>query len=154
MCIGAVCGLLIGTVIGAVILRAACWLFNSMAGGDERRGGVPEPEFGRAMLITFVTFLVQTGVQMVIGFVTGAGAAAAEQAKPGAGGPAQLMASLIALPVGFLVMAGMLTAMLPTSFPKALLVALLEYVIIIIIAAIIIGGLILAFGGARFLGGQ
>jgi hypothetical protein len=51
---GLLCGLVIGvaiaTVIGAVIFRAACWLFNKFAGGAGAPGAIPEPDFGRAML--------------------------------------------------------------------------------------------------------
>jgi hypothetical protein len=148
--IGMLCAVLITTNIGAVILRSACWLFNKMAGGGESKGGVPEPGFGRALLITFVTLLVQVAVGFVIGLVLGTGAAAAQNA--GAGPAVQLLPSLISLPVGFLVMSGMLTAMLPTSFPRALLVALLEYLIMIAILAVVFGLLMLVFGAAALSG--
>ena len=48
----------------------------------------------------------------------------------------QLMASLIQLPIGFLINAGVLTAMLPTTFPRACLVVLFEYLIAIAIYVI------------------
>jgi hypothetical protein len=145
---GMLCGLLIGTLIGAVILRAACWLYNKMAGGPKSPSAVPEPEFGRAMLIVFVTAIVQMGVGFVLGLVIGGGAAATGQAD----NPSmRLLPSLIGLPLGFLVMAGMLTAMLPTTFPRALLVALLEYFVIIVIAVIIVVFFALIFGGAAVL---
>jgi hypothetical protein len=74
------CGLFIGTLIDAVILRAACALFNKMAGGGPSKGGVPEPEMGRAMLITFVTFLVHLVVGAAGGIALGVGAQVAPQA--------------------------------------------------------------------------
>ena len=44
-------------------------------------------------------------------------------------------------------MAGMLTAMLPTSFPRALLVALIEHVLMFIVGIIIV---VVVAGGAFF----
>jgi hypothetical protein len=122
-------GLTIGTLIGAVILRAACWLYNSMVGGPKSPSAVPEPTMGRAMGIVFVTLLVNFAVSFGVGLVVGGGAAAA-------GGDTQMagiIAQLVSIPISFLVMAGMLTALLPTTFPRALLVALLEFAISIVI---------------------
>lgn len=72
--IGLTCGVLIGTVIGAIILRAACSAFNKMCQPENQ---VPEPEFGKAMLVAFVATLVNVGVGFVIGLVFGTGLAAA-----------------------------------------------------------------------------
>jgi hypothetical protein len=188
-------GILIGTVIGAVILRAAIALYNKMAGasspprgrrpearpaareGDEgimagkappqagdtdedleeeelaawddryRRmsAGVPEPTFSRAMGITFVTALVQAIAGFSVGFATQGAAAAGGQ---GQGLGPQILAMLISLPMGFLIMAAMLTAMLPTTFGRACIVTLLTYVIAVAIYVVVIVLFALVFGAA------
>lgn len=127
--------LLLGTVVGAVILRAAVSLCNKFLGADDSDGGVPEPSFGKAIGITFVTTLVNFVAGFMIGLVIG-GAAAVGGADPQAGG---IVAQLVSLPVGFLVMAGMLTLMLPTTFGRALLVALCHFLIVIVIVVVIVG---------------
>jgi hypothetical protein len=116
----------IGTVTGAIILRAGCWLYNKLAGGAGSGNSVAEPDFGKAMLICFVTSLVQCGVGVVAGI---AGAGFAAQMGPTA-------VNLITLPLSFLTMAAMLSAMLPTTFVRGLLVALLQLVVCLIIAAV------------------
>jgi len=122
-------GLAIGTAIGAIILRAAVSMYNGMAGGE----GVPEPPMGRAMGIMFVTALVNGAAGFVLGMVVG-GAAAAGGAQ---GQGAAVTAQLASLPVGFLVMAGMLSAMLPTTFGRAILVTLCHFIIGLLIAAVL-----------------
>ena len=52
-----VIGVPVGTLIGAVCLRAAVALYNKMAGGPSSPSSVPEPTFGKAMWITFATWL-------------------------------------------------------------------------------------------------
>jgi hypothetical protein len=194
MIIGA---LVIGVLIGAVILRCACWLYNKIVGApggpaayrdgvdddrprrrldaeryddedeeDDESGeeeddrprprrrpaaydpdgpGVPEPTMGKAMGIMVVDMIVGAGINFVIGFATGAG-------MRGFGGPAGggaaanlgvvLFAQLLQLIVGFFLLAGLVTAMLPTRFGRACAVAGLFYVIGIAIAAVIIGVLV------------
>jgi hypothetical protein len=52
-----VIGVPVGTPIGAVFLRAAVALYNKLAGGPSSPSSVPEPTFGKAMWITFATWL-------------------------------------------------------------------------------------------------
>ena len=129
----------IGTVVGAIILRAACSLYNKIVGGSRAPGAVPNPGFGKAMGIVFVATLVNFGLSFVIGFVGALGAVH----------PA--VTQLISLPVGYLVLAGMTTAMLPTDFPKALLIALLYVVIaicIVVAIALVVAMVVAAFAAA------
>jgi hypothetical protein len=132
---GLVIGVAIGTLIGAVILRAACWLYNKIAGGPNSASAVPEPDFGKAILICFVTALVNSGIQLVLGLVASQMGAAT---------------NLISLPISFIVMAAMLTSMLPTTFGRGLLVALLEFVVIIVVC-LILGVLFALVFGVGFL---
>ena len=139
---GALCvlaiGVLVGTVIGAVFLRAAIALFNKIVGASGPPDGVPEPLFGRAMGITFVTSIVNAVAGFLIGLVVGAGAQATEAGKQSA----TITANLISTPLSLLIMAGMLTAMLPTSFGKAILVTLLYLVIVVVVVGIIVLGFV------------
>ena len=55
--------------LGAVILRTACSFYNKLASGADILGVVPEPEFGKAMLIRFASALVQFGLGLVLRIV-------------------------------------------------------------------------------------
>jgi hypothetical protein len=107
--------LVLGTVIGAVFLRPACAFYNKLAGGGGSPGSVPEPRLGKAMGITFVAALVPA----VPGF------------------------ELLSLPVSLLVLAGMSSALLPTTFARGLLVALcylaVGLVVLVALAILFVG---------------
>ncbi len=124
--------LLIGSLIGAIILRAACWLFNKFAGDPPPPGGVPGPDFGQAFLMAFVAMLVQLGVSFVIELMGVGGAAAGGNPQT-----VQLVSSLISLPISFLVLSGIVASMLPTSFVKGMCVAGLYWIIVWIIGIVI-----------------
>lgn len=81
MLCGLVVGVALGTLIGAVILRAAIALYNKMAGGPKSPSSVPEPAFGKAMWITFATTLVQLVAGFLVGLVTGAGGGGSRRAS-------------------------------------------------------------------------
>jgi len=119
-------GFFIALVVGAIILRAGCWLFNKMAGGEGSPGSVPGPGFGKAMLVVLVTGIVQVVASFVLVRI---GAIRVDM------GPA--MINLISLPLSFLVSAGMISALLPTSFSKGLGVAVCQYIIMIVVIAIV-----------------
>ncbi len=133
--------LVIGTLIGAVVLRTACWLYNLFVGGAKSRDAVPMPDFGKAMGIAFVAALVNMGTSFVVGLVVGGGMAAMGKDL----GAAQSVAQLVAVPVSFLVLAGMISGMLPTSFGRAALVALLYLAIAIIITVVILVMMVIVF---------
>jgi hypothetical protein len=185
VCCGAVFGLLIALIIGAVIVRCSCWIYNKMVGAtaprkgryqedeeeyDDRRTareldnerdedeeqdaddrprirrrptiydgdgpGVPEPSTGRAMGIAALILVLTIVIGQVISFTTGVGARGFA-----AGGAATKVGLLVIagcgqLVVDYLIVAGLLTAMLPTKFGRACVVALICCVIYIIIAVI------------------
>lgn len=147
----------LGLLIGAVILRGGVSFANkclpqprSRDWDDEeddydwerpaRRGrsrsatAIPEPALGKAMGIVFVQFIIGFIISIPINLVMGAGAGAQPVGGRGAVDTAQLLASLIQLPIGFLISAGLRTSMLPTTFPRACLVVLFEYLIVFAIA--------------------
>ncbi len=113
--------------VSAIVLRAAVTGFNKMSSPDN---AVPEPSFMKAMGIAAASTIVSYMVNFAIGFL-GAGAMIAGGANPM---QAQIIIILISLPAGFLVVAGMLTAMLPASFGKSMIITLLYYLIAIAIA--------------------
>lgn len=107
-----------GTVIGALFLRAGCILYNNLAGGERSPSGVPEPRFGKAMAIAFVTALVHAVM-----------------------GPQPLSAL-----AGFLVMAAMISALLPTTFARGIMVSscyLLVGIVVVVALAVAFAGFIL-----------
>jgi hypothetical protein len=109
----------LGTVLGAVLLRVACAFYNMLAGGKGSPRSVPELPLGKALAITFVTALVQA----VAGL------------------------ELLSLPVSLLVLAGMSSALLPTTFARGLLVALCYLLVglfVVVVLAGIVGGFFLA----------
>jgi hypothetical protein len=132
-----VIGVAVGTLVGAVFLRAAVALYNKMAGGASSPWSVPEPALGKAMWITFATAVAQ----MVAGFLIGGYGAAAAGAQG-------LVAQLTSFPVGLLIMAGMLSARLPTTFGRAILVTLCYMLVVLTVVGAIGGIAVLVFGVA------
>jgi hypothetical protein len=131
---GLIAGVLIGGTIGAILIRAAVWLTNKVAGAT-----IPDPSFGRAFAMAITTVIVNWVIGFVMGIVMG-----------GAGGDPQMIrivSALISIPVSFLVLAGVASAMLPTSFPRACLVALFYILIAIAIGVVIVGLMFMVFGG-------
>jgi hypothetical protein len=138
----------LGTLIGAVFLRAACALYNKFAGGKRSPSSVPEPPLGKAMAITFLTALVNTVVGVMIGLLIRGSDTAAGAGESGAA----ITEQLLSLPVSLLVMAGMNAAKLPTTFTRGLLVALCYFLVVlfvIVVLAVIFGGLFLVFSLVR-----
>jgi hypothetical protein len=120
-------GVFVLLAIAAVILRAACWVFNKMAGGEGSPGSVPPPGSGKAMLMVLVIGVVQylSGIVLaIIGVITPA--------------MSLLTVQLISTPISFLVAAGMISAILPTSFSRGLGVAACQFVIVILIIIFIV----------------
>jgi hypothetical protein len=176
----------IGLLIGAAILRAACSLYNKIAGAtstgrsiksypspDESPGrfpghegiqdqpsegfgdfreddrdygsrlivGVPEPEIPKAMGIVLVAGLANAVAKFCIG-VAVVGGAAGGMGREGRAG-AELLTDLISIPINFLIGSAILAAMLPTSFGKACLVTLIQFLIVLAIV-VVVGGIVLA----------
>ncbi len=141
-----VIGLAAGTVIGAVFLRAAIALYNNLAGGASSPHSVPVPAFRSAMWITFSISVVQMIVGLLIeGLIPEAGGLIAKLFIPEARG---LVAKLFFLPVSLLIMAGMLSARLPTTFGRAFLVTLCEMLLVLLVVGVLVGIAVLAFGVA------
>ena len=130
--------LLLGTLGGAIVLRAAVSLYNKMAGGPKSPSAVPEPSTGRAIAIVFVATLVN----VVLGFVVGLLFAGAQM------GGLSVTAQLATMPISAFVMAGMLSTLLPTTFQRGILVTLCY----LLIALVIVGGIVMVLFLAAQLG--
>jgi hypothetical protein len=134
-------GLIIGSAIGSVILRTAIALFNAVTGVGNSRDAVPEPTYGEGMGIIFVTMIVNTVAGVVAGIAIGFGCAAAGVAEQ-----AQTYARIVSLPLGIVVMSGMFSSMLPTTFFRALLITICYMIVWILIVAVIVVAAIAIFG--------
>ncbi len=140
---------MIGFLVGALILQAACVLYNKLAGVEESwqvletddigqadsktmdwMGGVPKPSLGYAISVVCITAIVNA----VLGFLIGRGLRGARVAAGGGLWEVSPVAFLIALPANLLV----LSAMLPTRFGKGLLVSLL-YLLLWLVVVLAIG---------------
>jgi hypothetical protein len=147
--IGVIVGLLIGILIAAVIFRAAVSMYNSLAGGPSSPSAAPEPSFGLAMGIVFVNWLIN----MVISIILNVAAIGISGGAPAPGdppNPVTILLGLISIPISLMVMGGVVSMMLPTTFLRGLLISLCYLVIGIAIACVIgllIGGLMAVMGG-------
>jgi hypothetical protein len=173
VCIFGGIGLLVAMVLGAAFLRAAVSVANRVVREpkadpfadwddeeweewkewekDERSRrrrvkAIPEPGMGKGMLVS-----AAVGVLTVLaGYILGA---LVEAVEPGAfrgdGELAVLVVAALALVLGFAGTTLILTAMLPTTFGRAALVAFL-YHVIAVLAVLTIGG---AIAGVIYLTG-
>ena len=137
-----VAAIALGTLIGAVLLRAACALYNKLAGGPKSPSSVPEPPLGKAMGIALVTTIVNAVVGFVLGLLVAAGMAGAGERRT------VITTQLLSFPISLLVMAGMNSALLPTTFGRGFLVALcylLVVLFVVAVLAVIFGGIYLIY---------
>jgi hypothetical protein len=117
--------LAIGTFIGAIILRSAIGLYNFLAGKDR----VPTPGMYNAMVITFTTSLINMMVTVMIARAGAAGAGFEDK-------DLSLVNQVISLPVTFVLMAGMLSWLLPTTIGRAFLVTLCHAIIVFVLVTL------------------
>lgn len=99
-------------------------------------GAVPEPDFGKALLVALVTMVCNFVVSFMVGLATGfvlAGTEIRDQAA------ITFIAQLASLPFSFLTIAAVRTFMLPTTFGRGALVTLFEFLIVIAVVAVIVG---------------
>lgn len=175
--LGVLCGIAVFFVILlmiiSVIMRFAVSLANKCLGSSSRSrsydddwdddwdapryrrgrpgGAIPEPTFGKGMLIAFVAYLINAVVSFAIGIVFGVGiqGMGAGGMRGGAAPAMMLLAQFISAVVGFLIWSGILTAMLPTSFGRGALVTLFMLIIGTVIAIIIVVPLVFIIFATR-----
>lgn len=120
-------GLAIQAIVGAIFLRAGIALFNRLAGDRSSGNAVPEPTFGRAMLITLVTAVAQFAIDLLIGLVAMSG----DPQEP------QRAVQVVSAVASLLVMVGLLSAMLPTTWGRAFLVMLCTVVVGLLVGLVL-----------------
>jgi hypothetical protein len=134
----------VGTLIGAVFLYAAVALYNKLAGGASSPDSVPQPTLGKAMWIILAILLAQVIVGSLLGLCMDVGPTAPRARGLGVDG----IAELISFPVSFLIMVGVLSAKLPTTFGRAIVVTLCYMLIVLLVVGVLVGIAVLAFGVA------
>jgi|GEM_PF-3543251 len=115
--------------------------WNSYERLQRRIGGpaIPSPTFGWAMIIVFVTLIIQFGVGFAMGIAAGAGAGGKMPNQQ-----AMLTLQCFSMIVGFFVGVGLRGTMLPTSLGRAFLVSLFEGLIWFAITVAIVVALLAA----------
>jgi hypothetical protein len=108
-------------LVGGLVLRAACALFNRMAEGSGKAGRVPVPETGKAMIVVLGCNLLQFPIDFLIDWKLGRGFSRAGDVSIGA----LLWRAAIFWLVGVFVTSGVLSGGLPTGFGRSTLVSLL-----------------------------
>ena len=139
-----VIGVPVGTLIGAVCLRAAVALYNKLAGGASSPDSVPQPTLGKAMWIILAILLAQVIVGSLLGLCTDVGPTAPRVRGLGVDG----IAEYIAFPVSLLIMVGILAAKLPTTFGRAIVVTLCYMFIVLLVVGVLVGIAVVVFGVA------
>jgi hypothetical protein len=148
-------GLAIGTLIGAVCLRAAIALYNMVAALNNRMAGsassassVPQPAFRKAMWISFSICVAQLLVGLFVGGVTGTGTT-----PPGTREKEfNYVVQLLSFPISLLIMTAILAAKLPTTFGRAILVTLCDTLIVLLVLGVVVAIAVVVFGVALSLG--
>jgi len=135
--------LVVAVFVGAVLLRIAIALYNAMVGGASSPNRVPVPEFEKVALIVFFTAAVQLigGLIVMRVMATGAIVTGLDGKIVGA------VASLICLAFYILVVPMILSAKLPTTFTRAMLVTMC-YLLVVVLAIGILS--VIVYGVMKF----
>lgn len=142
-----ICVFIILLAVGGVILRFAVSIFNGFAGGKDSPDAAPMPSLGKAMGIVFIVGLINIFVEFILAMLMPVQVDADEASMAAAG--TSLVVSLLSLVIGYLIMSGILKALLPTSMGRAFGVALcwyIAFIIVFIIIAVIVGIIAVALG--------
>jgi hypothetical protein len=124
----------IGLPILALMLCAAAYLYNKIAGGPTSPMGIPRMTLGRSLAIVVLTAAVMGFLGLVIGLT----------AAPLGFEFALYLGQLIVIPVSFSIMASLVAAVLPTTFMRGVLVTLC-YQLVSAIVVVVIAGIVSMF---------
>ncbi len=114
-------GILIGSLIGAVILRAAAkWIIKE------------DITFGDAYITVFLSAVINLVIGFIIGFAVGSATQSPEAVN---------VATYVSIPIGFLIQSWIISSRLHTSFGTACLISLTMFGIMIGIG-LIVGGIV------------
>jgi hypothetical protein len=117
-----VAALMVGTLVGGLLFRAASAIYNKIVGGPNASSYVREPSLGGAMQIIFLTSLATLAVRFVMGLVAG-----------GSGMPSYVLAVTPFL--SYFLLAALATSTLKTTLPRALAIAGLFFVMAAMLSA-------------------
>lgn len=133
------CGLVVGTIAGAFVLRPVCGLYNRL----KPRAPVPEPGFPRALAIVFSAGLLRLSLDALVPLLAdGLNVREDEATRIANIGPLPLLS----IPVLGLVLRGLL----PTTFLRGIMVALLFGLVWIVVGLIVAGVWYAMDGDFRF----
>jgi hypothetical protein len=170
-------GIFVVLFLVAVILRAAVWMTNKCTGDSSRpapvdddeeedwdaydrprrpppQTAIPEPGVFKGMAITLVVFIANFIVLVVLAAVLeGVGGGPRDGfGRRGRDPGFEFLGGVCSLTLGFVVWAGLLSALLPASFGRGCLVTLFVYLIFFVIF-MVVGVILVAaapgFGGFR-----
>lgn len=167
VCVGVIVAVPLCLLLGAVLLRTGIALANLCLGGgaasapppdddysyedyrrprgrgDRTAPGVPAPGIGRCMVIVLVVWLANVGGGIFLGLMMLAAGGAAAAKDPNN----ELVMNLVSLPIGFVITSLVQSGMLPTSFGRACLVTVFEYVISFALAIALVAVMFAVLGG-------
>jgi hypothetical protein len=169
-------GIFVVFFLVAVILRAAVWMTNTCTGASSRpapidddeeedwdaydrprrppsQTAIPEPGVFKGMAITLVVLAVDFIVFVILGVVLEAvGGGRGGFGRRGRDPGFEFLGWVCSITLGFVVWAGLLSGLLPTSFGRACLVTLFVYLIffaIFLVVGVILVAAAPGFGGFR-----
>ena len=123
-----VCSLVALTLVGAVVLRTACWLHNVLVARKNADRMVPEQTFGRAAFVMLVVSLMGGGTALAIRLYVVAGVA-----------PFALL--FLACPVTILALFITFAVRFRTTLYSALSVTLLFLLVTAVMGTVVVGAM-------------
>jgi len=123
----------IGLSLGGVVFCAAVVLYNKLAGGPASPRSVLVPGIWKGSAVT----LVSSFNAVVVSFLVGLGIVVSATAAGAGEKRVEFMAPLISIPVGLLLMAATISAMLPTRFLRAIPLTLCYLLLNSIVVAVV-----------------
>ncbi len=149
-----------GTVLGRVILNAACGLFNRLTGGVNSQKGVPRPTFVKGLGIAFVHSLIMVIIPLTLESILRPPGTNRKEWLEAAEQPAAVtllgvLASLIApylvaSLMSIVVMGAMCQAWLPTTLGRGITLAVC-YQVLAVLAGIVLASVVCWLLGASHL---
>ncbi|MFH1303322.1 MAG: hypothetical protein ABIK07_19830 [Planctomycetota bacterium] len=139
----------VSLLIGSMVLIAAIGLFNKITVQNKRRSeSIPVPSVPEAMGIVLVASLINMAINFVLGFFMGLGGVQSELDI--ATYMDAIVFQLVAFVITFFVNSTVYSAMLPTTFLRAMGVAFFQILIIlmnVLMIVIVVVGIISVFKG-------
>ncbi len=130
----AVVVIVIGMLVSVAMIMAAVKVYNAIAGGRSSKTRVPEPSFGKALAIALILFVIG----LFSRFCGAALAVSIGQATNASIAVVNVGAILINVSFYVINASALFTALLPTTFPRAILVAICNTLLLVALAIVIL----------------